>query len=260
MEHTFIVENTEFTVKLAFSDYEGALNQVYAFVFHVHEKGNKELKAIRIAVIDRVIDMWNDVGGNKDIIEDKEVFAWQLVPYYLPLLASQEKIQVVIYFSEIKEKQNGVIYIKAAKTISDTARDIIFSGNIPSNNLIRREILKICYNEWLNNPHGFVNRSELLKFIPVSEVELERNLDYLQKTYFIEGGLTSGGYMNVKITPQGIDTFEDPTEFEKRFALRIEQTTNNIGGDMIVTQLTGNDNQSIVKSKVEKTAEKEKNV
>jgi hypothetical protein len=237
---------------LVHSDYEGPINQIYSCVFHVSEGESKAFKAIRIVVTDRVIDMWNGIGGNKNITEDKEVFAWQLVPYYLHQLLSKDKVHVYIHLTDDIEKEKDIIYIKAASTISGTARAIIFSGGKPTNNLIRREILKVCYSEWQNNPHGYVNRNELLKFIPVSEVELERNLDYLTKTGFIDGSLTTGGYLSVRISPQGIDVFEDPTEFEKRFALRVEQQTYNIGGDMIVTQLTGDNNQNVIKSEVKK--------
>lgn len=108
----------------------------------------------------------------------------------------------------------------------------------------------MCYDEWQNNPHGYVTREQLLKFVPVSEIELERNLDYLKKTYFIDSSLTSGGYLHARITPQGIDIFEDPVEFDRRFALRVEQQTINIDGDFIVTNLTGDNNQTNVKSEV----------
>lgn len=257
-EHNLFVGNDEYTVKLIFSDYEGAINQTYGMVFHCYPKGAKEPKAISIAISSQAIDMWQAVGGNKEILEDKEVFAWQIVQAYLPQLTSTDVIKLFIHRDDNAKAPDGFTPIKAAPTISETARNIIFSGQKPTNNLIRREILKVCYNEWQTNPHGFVNRAELLKFVPVSEVELERNLDYLKKTYFIDGGLTSGGYLNVRITPQGIDIFEDPTEFERRFSLKVEQQTYNIGGDMIVTQLTGDNNQNIVKSEVKETAEKKK--
>jgi len=258
-EHKLFDGNTEYAVKLTFSDYEGALNQSYGMVFQCTPKGEGESRMISIAVSDIVIDMWHAVGGNNEILEDKEVFAWQIVQAYLPQLAETDVIKLFIHRDDNAKVPEGYIGIKAASTISETARNIIFSGK-PSNNLIRREILKVCFNEWQSNPHGFISRPELLKFIPVSEVELERNLTYLDKTHYIEGKLTNMGYAMVRITPSGIDVFEDPVEFERRFALRAEQHTYNIGGDMIVTQLTGNDNQSIVKSKVVKTREKDKTV
>lgn len=246
-EHKLFDGDNEYLIKLAFSDYEGALNQTYGMVFHCFVKGKREPKAISIAVSSIVIDMWHSAGGDKEILEDKEVFAWQIVQAYLPQLANTDIIKLFIHRDDNSSIPDGFIGIKAASTISETARNIIFSGK-PSNNLIRREILKVCFNSWQENPHGFVSRTELLKFIPVSEIELERNLDYLKKTYFIDGALTSGGYLSVRVTPQGIDVFEDPTEFERRFSLKAEQHTYNIGGDMIITQLTGDNNQNIVKS------------
>lgn len=257
-EHKLFVGNDEYTVKLIFSDYEGVINQAYGMEFHCCPKGVKEPKAISIVVSNQVIDMWQAAGGNKEILEDKEVFAWQTVQAYLPQLTDTDVIKLFIHWDDNIKVPDGFTLIRAAPTISGTARNIIFSGQKPTNSMIRREVLKVCYNEWQTNPHGFVNRVELLKFIPVSEVELERNLDYLKKTYFIDGGLTSVGYLNVRITPSGIDVFEDPTEFERRFSLRVEQQTYNIGGDMIVTRLAGDNNQNIVKSEVKETAEKKK--
>lgn len=251
MEHKFYIDGSEFTVRLVHSDYEGHINQLYAFVFHIKESDDKKLKVIRIEVTDRVIDMWNDVGGSKKILEDKEIFAWQLVPHFLPQLLSKDKLKVNIHLTDEIKKEDDVIYIKASSTISSTARAIIFSGEKPTNNLIRREVLKVCFNFWQNEPHGFVNRNELLKFIPVSEIELERNLSYLVDSHFIKGGLTSGGYLNVRITTQGIDIFENQMEFERRFSLKPEQQTVNVGGDMITTILVGNENQNIVKSATE---------
>ncbi len=249
-EHVFIDNGTEYTVKLVFSNYEGALDQVYGLVFHCLPKGSAEPKAISIAISDSVIDMWQSVGGNKEILEDKEVFAWQIAKAFLNKLEKQDIIKLFIYSNENTTTPLGFDSIKAAPTISETARNIVFSNKKPSNNAIRREILKVCYDEWQNNPHGYVSKEQLLKFIPVSEVELERNLDYLQKTYFIDSSLTTGGYLDARITPQGIDVFEDPIEFDKRFALRVEQQTVNIDGDLILTSLTGNNNQTNVKSKV----------
>jgi hypothetical protein len=254
-KHTFFIENTEYIVELVKSDYEGPLHQTYGFIFHCREKGKSISKAISISITDRVIGMWSDVGGNKEITENKDVFAWQLIPHFLPKILKKDTVRVFIHLTDEIEKKVGVTYIKASSTISGTARSIIFSDEKPSNNLIRREILKVCYNYWQNEPHGFAQRTELLKFIPVTEVELERNLDYLVKSFYIEGGLTTGGYIHVKITPRGIDLFEDRTEFERRFALRAEQQTVNVGGDMITTILVGNDNQNIIKSKITKTAE-----
>lgn len=249
-EHTLFVGEDEYNVKLVFSDYEGALNQRYVMTFHCTPKGEDKLKAICIAITDRTIDMWNAVGGNSEIKEDKEFFAWQIMQSYLPQLSENKAIKLFIHRDDNPSVLEGFIPIKASPTISETARMIIFSGNKPSNNLIRREILKVCYNQWQTDPHGFVSRPQLLKFIPVSEVELERNLDYLSKTYFVSGDLTNMGYFMVKITPQGIDVFEDPVEFNRRFSLRIEQQTYNVGGDMIVTQLTGDSNDTNIKSEI----------
>lgn len=257
-EHKLFAGSDEYTVKLIFSDYEGAINQTYGMVFHCYPKGANEPKAISIAISSQAIEMWQAVGGNKEILEDKEIFAWQIVQAYLPQLTSIDVIKLFIHRDNNAKAPDGFTPIKAAPTISETARNIIFSGQKPTNNLIRREILKVCYNEWQINPHGFVSRPELIKFIPVSEVEFERNLTYLNKTHFIDEKLTNMGYAMVKITPPGIDVFEDPSEFERRFSLRVEQQAYNIGGDMIVTQLTGDNNQNIVKSEVKETAGKKK--
>lgn len=249
-EHKLFDGNNEYTVKLVSSDYEGALNQKYGMVFHCFTQGEDKPKAISIAISDLAIDMWQTVGGNKDILEDKEVFAWQIVQAYLPQLEKTDVIKIFIHRDDNSQIPDGFIPIKAAPTISETARQIKFGGKKPTDTQIRRDILKVCFNEYQSNPHGFVSKVELLKFIPVTDVELERNITYLVNGYFLKGGLTTAGYHHVQITNHGIDVFSDPEEFNRVFRLKIEQTTNNIGGDMIVTQLTGNDNKTIVKSEV----------
>lgn len=242
----------EYTVRLIHSDYEGALNQVYGLVFHCFPKGSKTPRAISIAISDQAIYLWQTAGGNKNILEDKEVFAWQLAKAFLHKLENQEVIKLFIYEDENTTPPVGFDSIKAAPTISETARNVIFKTEKPSNNAIRREILKVCYDLWQNDPYSYVSKDKFLRFIPVSDVELERNLDYLTKTHFIDASLTTAGYLSAKITPSGIDVFEDPIEFDKRFKLKVEQHTVNIAGDMIVTSLIGDNNETTIKSLVKK--------
>lgn len=249
-EHKLFDGNNEYTVKLVLSGYEGALDQTYGMVFHCFPQGEDKPKAISIAVSSLAIDMWQAVGGNKDILEDKEAFAWQIVQAYLPQLANTDVIKLFIHRDDNAQIPDGFIAIQAASTISGTAQQIKFGGKKPTDTQIRRDILKVCFNEYQSNPHGYVSKTELLRFIPVTDVELERNVKYLVNGYYLKGSLTTAGYHAVQITNHGIDVFSDPEEFNRVFRLKIEQTTNNIGGDMIVTQLTGNDNKAIVKSEV----------
>lgn len=221
-------------------------------VFHCFTQGEDKPKVISIAVSDAVIDMWQAVGGNANILEDKEVFAWQIAQSYLPHLEKQDVIKLFVYRDDNVQRPEGFILIKAAPTISETARQVKFRGKKPTDTQIRREILKVCFNEYQNNPHGYVHKVDLVKFIPVTNIELERNVKYLHRGDFLEakGDL---GYAHLQITNHGIDVFSDPEEFNRVFQLKVEQTTNNIGGDMILTQLTGSHNQNIVKSEVEET-------
>lgn len=254
-EHKLFDGNNEYTVKLVFSDYEGALNRTYGMVFHCFTQDEEEPKAISIAVSDMAIDMWQANGGNKDILEDKEVFAWQIVQAYLPRLEKNKVIKLFIHRDDNAQVPEGFIPIKAAPTISETARVIKYGGKRPTDTQIRREILKVCFNEYQNNPHGFVYKVDLLKFIPVTDIELERNIKYLVNGSYLKGSLSTAGYQHLQITNHGIDVFSDPQEFNRVFHLKIEQTTNNIGGDMIVTQLTGTQNKNIVKSEIRETAD-----
>lgn len=257
-EHKLFDGNTEYIVKLTFSDYEGALNRTYGMVFHCTPIGEDEPKIISISISDLAIDMWQANGGNKDILEDKEIFAWQIAQTYLPQFATKDVIKIFIHRDENVQVPEGSIPIKASPTISETARQIKFGGKTPTDTQIRRDILKVCFNEYQNSPHGFVYKVDLLKFIPVTEVELERNIKYLVGGYYIKASLSTAGYQHMQIINHGIDVFSDPDEFNRVFQLKIEQTTNNIGGDMIVTNLSGTENKSIVKSEIKETAEKQK--
>lgn len=257
-EHKLFDGNNEYTVKLVFSDYEGAIHQTYGMVFHCFPQGEEKPKAISIAVSSLAIDMWTAIGGNKDILEDKEVFAWQIAQTYLPQLEKSDVIKLFIHRDDNAPTPEGFIPIKAAPTISETARLIKFGGKRPTDTQIRREILKVCFNEYQNNPHGYVYKVDLLKFIPATDTELERNIKYLHRGGFLEAKGHDSGYTHLQISNHGIDVFSDPEEFNRVFQLKVEQTTNNIGGDMIVTHLTGTDNKNIVKSQIKETAEKKK--
>ena len=255
-EHKLFNGDNEYTVKLIFSDNEGALNNTYGMVFHCFPQGEDKPKAISIAVSDLAIRMWQKVGGNQDILEDKEVFAWQIVQSYLSQLEKTDVIKLFIHRNDNAQIPDGFIPIRAAPTISETSRLIKFGGKKPTDTQIRREILKVCFNEYQNNPHGYAYKVDLLKFIPVTDVELERNIKYLYRGGYLDAKGHDSGYTHLQITNHGIDVFSDPEEFNKVFRLKIEQTTNNIGGDMIITQLTGNNNQNIIKSEITETVEK----
>ena len=253
-EHKLFVGDNEYLVQLVFSDYEGPLNRQYGFVFDCCLKGDDKKRAISIAVSDMVIGMWQRAGGNKEIQEDEEIFAWQLVQAYLPELEKKDVIKLFVHRDDNARIPEGFIAIKAAPTISETARSVVFAGKKPTNIQTRREILKVCYNEYQNNPHGFVHKTALLKFIPVTDVELERNIKYLGGGYYIKASLSTAGYQSMQITNHGIDVFADPDEFNRVFQLKFEQTTNyNVSGDMIKTEIIGHDNQNVVKSKIKDT-------
>lgn len=250
--------DNEYTVKLVFSDFEGEFNQQYGMVFHCFPQGEDKPKAISIAVSDLVIGMWLSVGGSKSIWKDIRVFAWQTVLSYLPQLENTNVIKLFIHRDDNTQAPKGFIPIKATPTISKTARHIKFGGEKPTDTQIRRDILKICLNEYQDNPHGFIHKVDLLKFIPVTEVELERNIKYLVDGYYLKGSLSTDGYQYLQITNHGIDVVSDPEEFNRVFQLKVEQTINNIGRDMIITRLTGINNQNIVKSEVKGAIEENK--
>lgn len=86
--------DTEYRVELIFSDYEGALNRKYGMVFHCFSASKTEPKAISIAISGLVIDMWTRVGGNENVFEDKEAFAWQIVQSYLHKLQEIDVVKI----------------------------------------------------------------------------------------------------------------------------------------------------------------------
>lgn len=244
------INNTQYIIELISSRHSGALNQVYDMLFRFYTSDEQDCKTIIVSITELVERMWQSNSSTQLAPISYESFAWQVIPLFIQRV-DKDSLRIFIYRDEMKEEKKITVYIKAKKSIADTARSIIFQTSNPSNSLIRREILKICYNKWQIEPHGFVGKIELLKFVPVSDVELERNIKYLVEGYYLKGSLTTAGYVYTTITRQGIDVYENPEEFNRLFSIKIEQQTYNVGGDLITSVIVGDKNKASIKSREE---------
>ncbi|MCL4353438.1 MAG: hypothetical protein M1484_04065 [Patescibacteria group bacterium] len=248
-KRTLNIDEHEYTIQLMGKGFQGPLNIIYGVGLRYNIDGNKNAKGISISVTDRVINQWTASVGRKISEDELTDFVWQVLPALINPSDSERK-QIVFHCNDSIQKQEGVIYFQAAMTMEATAREVIFASSMPTNTQIRREIIKVCYAKWQESPHSYVTKGRLQKAIPVTDVEIERNLKYLKEGGFIEANLSSIGYVAVIITKHGIDVYENPTTFNSLFSLQIEQQTINVGGDILATTINGSNNTTIVKSQV----------
>ena len=247
-----LVNEIVFRIDLLYIGSQGALDQVYYLQFRCTSADGRQDASLSIEMTNFVIDQWRRAGEEIDK-EQLLGFGIKVLPNLIPkALDSRDKtIRIMFHRDDNVSKNEGVIYFKVSDTPIRTARNFLFGSEQIANSQIRREILTVCYNKYQMDPHGYVHRSELLRYIPIDETELERNLRYLVEGEFIDGSLPTGGYLQVRITKRGIDVFENPETFNRLFSLTIEQQTVNVGGDIITTTVQGNANKVIVKSQVE---------
>jgi len=245
------VDETEYSIKYLSSGFSDPQNRIFYCYFSIQTATNKEEKKIVIGFTDESIDKWK-AGFGKELVDDDLLnFCLQVIPQLLNLyLSNDNNIKIIFHRDENVSKIPGINYSKIYNTPAETAKMFLFSSTTPTNSLIRRKILEICYSKWQEEPHGFVNKTEFLKFIPVDEVAIERNLKYLVDGNYLNGSLTSGGYILVAITKYGIDIFENPDTFNKLFSIKVEQQTVNVGGDYVSSIVVGNDNTVVVNSEL----------
>lgn len=185
--------------------------------------------------------------------DELPIFANKVLPGVIKaaLKESVEKYVITFHRDDNVHRLEGVHYFKVSSTAKATATDFLYGSGNMTNNDIRREILTIAYDHWQNDPHGYTTAEQFVNAIPADANEVERNFDYLVKKHYLEGTLPSGGgYHMIKITPTGIDLYENPTQFNREFALKIEQHTTNIGGDYIAPTIIGDSNTVNIKSQI----------
>lgn len=185
--------------------------------------------------------------------EELPVFANKVLPGVIKaaLKEGAAKYSITFHRDDNVHRLGGVHYFKVGPSAKATATNFLYGNDTMTNNDIRREILTIAYDNWQNDPHGHITGEQFINAIPADPNEIERNFDYLVKKHYLEGTLPSGGgYHLIKISPSGIDLYENPTQFNREFALKIEQHTTNIGGDYIAPTIIGDNNSVNIKSQI----------
>ncbi len=250
-QYVFTIDNNSYQVSLRDQGWHGPINSYYFMHFDCNEESSNKKFSITIRATNLVTSMWGFQGRGE--IAEMLNLSLQCLPSFLSTYNKNPKKSLVFTFhrDDNVQKIKGVNYIKADNTLIETARKQKFTKNIPTNNEIRREIIMVCYSHWQTDPHGFVDKGKLLKLIPVTEVELERNIRYLEQGGFIDANATSAGYSVLRITNHGVDTFENLDEFNKVFELKVEQRTLNVGGDYIAPMIVGSGNKVLIKSQID---------
>jgi hypothetical protein len=84
---------------------------------------------------------------------------------------------------------------------------------------VRRKVLQILYQHYMDNPHDMLTPNEILAHNTVTKVELIQNIFYLSDRKLVELmlGYNPPTFDAVRITVDGIDLVEDTFEFDLRF-------------------------------------------
>lgn len=249
--YNFYINEKNYTVKFRDEGFHGPINQIYYYYFDCSYKDQQSY--IVVGLSDLVLNMWNIKPPDDGLF----AFCLQLMPIFISKLSNKnDQLAFIFHRDDNVERKENNLYFKASKSIKETAQLLLFSEGNVTNSQIRRHIISICYSKWSTDPHGFVSKIDLMKFIPVEEVDIERNLKYLVDSGYLKGTLTSAGYIQVNITEYGINIFENPQEFNKLFSFSIEQQTINIGGDYIAPVIIGDKNNISINSQIDNSFNK----
>lgn len=80
---------------------------------------------------------------------------------------------------------------------------------------IRREILLVLKEAFDKDPNEYVSKQEMVNRSGLSEVEIVRNMKYLEDKGKATVEWATGGYFAATITALGIDSLREPTVFQK---------------------------------------------
>lgn len=93
--------------------------------------------------------------------------------------------------------------------------DAIEDKRLSSDVEIRREILIVLKEVFNKGPNEYVSKEEMVNRSGLSEVEVLRNMKYLEDKGRAKVEWATGGYFAATITALGIDSLREPTVFEK---------------------------------------------
>lgn len=120
-------------------------------------------------------------------------------------------------------------------------------GGQPTDDQIRRHILVMLHNHWLDDPHTHISLALLNVFIPVEETALLRNAMFLRDDQLLTAiGTDQAPILSAKITNAGIKHIEDQSEFSIK--VPSEFVYQKIMGNQIQASTTGANSPIIIDS------------
>jgi len=93
--------------------------------------------------------------------------------------------------------------------------DAVEDKRLSSDVKIRRRLLEVLEELFNEKPEGYAGKEELVQQTGFSEVEVERNIMYLEGEGYVKVDWFGGGQFIARITALGIDSLKEPTVFEK---------------------------------------------
>jgi tyrosyl-tRNA synthetase len=115
--------------------------------------------------------------------------------------------------------------------------------NQMDNKEIRRKILEYIHEKNQESPQCMVNREEFKESLGVNDVELDRNILYLEEKGYLKLLKTlSERFRTAQITSFGTDLVENPEEFNSEFPIKV---TQNIVQNSTGVIIGDNNRQSI---------------
>lgn len=127
-------------------------------------------------------------------------------------IAKFKGVGLIDYLSNVDYKANIATILSIEENFKNKA--------IYHNNKIRREILDHLYSEYDKDPNKFLdkenfsNHPELSKY---SEVEIRRNVWFLQELSYVDGSSSLGGSFDICLHGRGLSIMEDEKELVKTF-------------------------------------------
>jgi len=93
--------------------------------------------------------------------------------------------------------------------------DFIEDKRISEDVQIRKRVLEILNEEFEREPQRWVTKGKLIKTSGYSEVEIDRNLWYLERKGFVKVEWNSAGASLAEITGSGIEALKEPSALEQ---------------------------------------------
>ncbi len=147
------------------------------------------------------------------------------------------------------DADNKGYHIKMQDGMRRSVQKLMFGGT-PTDDQVRRQILKTLHDHWLDDPHTFIPLEILKIFVPVDDTSVVRNVLFLLDEDLIEANMTPNAdppkVNTVKIKNKGIKYIEDQSEFSIK--VPSEFVYQKIVGNQINATTSGNNSPIIMDS------------